>query len=119
MVIGAYLGIYWMLISSVFVGYFSYYINSYYSKYLLNYSILDQIKDILPSFLTGFIGAILTIIPSVVYEYYNWGIERELASFIILPIQCVIGFITVYVILDEYKLDEYKEVKKNCLIIFF
>lgn len=56
-VLGITMGIYWMLIGSVFVSIISYYINAYYSGPLLSYSITAQIKDISPSFLISLAGA--------------------------------------------------------------
>lgn len=50
LLLGIFVGIYWMLISSVAAGLFAYYLNAHYSGPFLNYSIREQIVDILPSF---------------------------------------------------------------------
>lgn len=65
LLLGIFVGIYWMLIGSVMTGFFAYYLNARYSGPFLKYSITEQIKDILPSF-----GVALTM-ALVVYVFLH------------------------------------------------
>lgn len=100
--LGIFVGIYWMLWGSVIGGFFAYYLNSYYSGKFLNYSTISQIKDISSSFLLATISA------SIVYALTYIPIS----SYIILPIQLVVGICIIIALSELFKLEEYKEVKK-------
>lgn len=100
--LGVFVGINAMLWGSVFTGFITLYLNAYYSGRDLSYGIIEQIKDILPSFLIAFFMAAIV-----------WGISFvNLSPFILLPIQIIIGFVTVFVIGEITKLNEYVELKK-------
>ena len=105
LLLGIFVGIYWMLIGSVLTGFFNYYLNARYSGPFLNYSIIEQIKDILPSF-----GIAITM-AAIVY----------VISFIPLPpvallaIQLVSGAAITIGLCELFKLEEYKEIKTIAL----
>lgn len=69
-VLGIFIGIYWMLVSSVIVGVIHYYINAYYSGKLLGYTFFAQVKDIMPSFAISFAGAFVAYITYLLIEYF-------------------------------------------------
>lgn len=92
-VLGIFIGIYWMLISSVIVGVIHYYINAYYSGKLLGYNFFDQVKDITPSFLISLAGSGIAyfsyhIVQSFIYSGYDFG-----ANLIILITLSSIGLL--------------------------
>ena len=100
--LGVFIGIYYMLFGSVVVGFIAYYINAYYSKPLLNYSIREQIKDILPSFLIS-----LTMAFVVYLESFLLPLEP-------LPMVCIqvlTGIIVEVTLCEIFRLNEYKEIK--------
>ena len=100
--LGIFVGIYWMLWGSVCIGLFAYYINSYYSGKFLNYSSLSQLKDILPSFTISSTAAVVVYAISYI----------PLSSFIILPLQLIVGLIVFIALNDFFKIEEYKEIKR-------
>lgn len=100
--LGIYVGIYWMLIGSVVCGWLSLILNSYYSGKKFNYSWLVQLKDVMPSIVISLVIALpvylLTFLP--------------ISYFAILPIQIIVGGLVSYYILEWTKLEEYIEIKK-------
>ena len=48
--IGIFVGIYWMLVASIFTGIVSYFLNSYYTGKSLGYSSWKQLRDVAPSY---------------------------------------------------------------------
>lgn len=111
LLLGVFISIYWMLIGSVFTGIICYYLNAYYSGPFLNYSIREQIKDILPSFLIGLTAAMLSYIPVLVFEMYSFDIPWPKASFVILPIQLIIGATAILLLCEKTHRPEYLELK--------
>ena len=111
LLLGVFFSIYWMLIGSVVTGFVSYYLNAYYSGPFLNYSIKDQIKDIFPSFRIALIAALLSYLPVVVFETTQSSITWTTAAFFILPIQIVIGTLTIFFLNEKYRTSEYLELK--------
>lgn len=111
LMIGIFISIYWMLICSVFTGFIAYYLNAYYSGPFIKYNIWQQIKDILPSFVTALTAAFLSYIPALIFDAGNWGIEWSKAAFVILPIQLIIGVVTIFIICEKTNLSEYVEIK--------
>jgi O-antigen/teichoic acid export membrane protein len=111
LLLGVFFSIYWMLIGSVVTGFVSYYLNAYYSGPFLNYSIKDQIKDIFPSFRIALIAAMLSYLPVVVFETTQSSITWSKAAFFILPVQLVIGFLTIFFLNEKYHTSEYSELK--------
>ncbi len=99
--LGIFIGIKWMLVGSIFTGFFAYYLNSYYSGKKLDYTILEQVKDILPSF-----GIAITM-AAVLYlmSYIN------IAPIILLPIQIISGAILVLLLSIAFKSEEFHELK--------
>lgn len=111
LMMGIFISIYWMLIGSVFIGFISYYLNAYYSGPLLNYSIRDQIKDIMPCFLISLIAAILSYIPVLVFDLSGFDFPWSVAAYVILPLQLIIGFVTIIMLCEKIKTSEYLELK--------
>jgi len=109
--LGIFIDIYYMLFGSVIMGLLSYYLNAYYSGPFIGYAMKEQISDISPSFIISLFSAIIAFVPSVCIEIFfpecNWNIT----SFIILPIQILLGLIVLCVCYEFWKLDEYNELK--------
>lgn len=101
LLLGVFVGIYWMLVGSLVTSIISYYLNAYYSGPFLNYSIKEQIKDILPSLLVGLTMAI----PVYAMSYL------PINHFILLFLQLMIGAVIVITICELKKLPEYIEIK--------
>ena len=106
LLLGIFVGIYWMLWGSVGVSVIGFFLNSYYSGKRLNYTSWDQIKDIFPSLLIAIIMALpvysLSYLPITVYA--------------ILPIQIFVGFSVAVFLCELFKKDEYFEIKHNVLM---
>jgi len=103
--LGIFVGIYWMLIGSVITGITAYYINAYYSKPLLNYSISEQVKDILPSF------AVSLCMAMSVYSISYLPVK----PIIVLCIQIGVGAILQITLCEIFRLSEYLELKSIVL----
>lgn len=99
--IGVFYNIYWMLISSILVGFISLYLNTFYTGKKIGYSTWSQVKDILPYYCIAF------FIAFVVYFIKLFPISYWL----VLPIQILIGLLLVISIGEILKIDEYKEIK--------
>lgn len=100
--LGIFVGIYWMLWGSLCAGIFAYYLNSYYSGKFLNYNIITQVKDISSSFLLAGISALSVYAISFIH----------LTSYLLLPLQLIVGLITIVALSEIFKPEEYKEIKK-------
>lgn len=103
LLLGIFVGIYWMLIGSLVASVFAYYLNAYYSGPFLNYSIKEQVSDILPSFLIALSVGIIVFIIGLI----------SINPFVILPIQLFIGFILLLFLLKLFKLPEYCEIEAS------
>jgi len=105
LLLGVFVGIYWMLASTLGANIISYYLNAYYSGHFLNYSIKEQVKDILPSFLIaitmGMLVFFIGLIPINVY--------------ILFPLQLLTGTLSTCLLCEYYKLPEYLEIKQLIL----
>lgn len=101
LLLGIFVGIYWMLIGSVFTGLIAYYLNSYYSGKLLKYTFWQQIKDVLPSFGIAAIMA-MAIYPITIAPF---------SPFVQLVLQLVAGATITIVLCELTKLEEYIELK--------
>ena len=99
--IGAFIGIYWMLVASIGTSIVAFFLNSYYSGKDLNYSSWMQLKDVAPSY-----GVATILALSVYFLKY-----LPLSNWIILPIQLVIGAVVFYCVCETTKIPEYLEVK--------
>ena len=111
-VLGVFMGIYWMLISSVVVGVIHYYINAYYSGKLLGYTFKDQVIDIMPSFLISLIGASMAyicyhIIQGVIYSGYDFW-----ANLVILIFISILGVSISLTLFIRTKNPEFFEIKE-------
>ena len=102
LLLGVFVGIYWMLIGSVVISFFSYYLNAYYSGPFLNYSIKEQVKDILPS---------LAIALFMSGGIYCLGFIN-ISVFLLLPLQIVTGGSIIIFFCEIFKLPEFLEVKE-------
>ena len=105
LLLGIYVGIYWMLIGSVVAGWVAYYLNAYYSGTYLNYSVWDQIKDIMPSMLLS-LGMAVTV------YLIGW---LPVSPYILLPIQILAGAAIVFGVCEWSKLSEYMQIKDIAL----
>lgn len=103
--LGIFINIYWMLIGSVFTGLASYYLNAYYSGPALGYSIREQIVDILPSFMIAFTMAATVYAMSFI----------PVSSFVLFPVQIIVGAVTVIALCKITKLPEYQELENIVL----
>ena len=101
LLLGIFVGIYWMLAGSLFISLISYYLNAYYSGDFLNYSIKEQVKDILPSFGV----AVAMAIPVFAMSFIPMN------PFMLLPLQIVVGAFITITICEATKLPEYIEIK--------
>lgn len=101
LLLGVFVGIYWMLVGTIISSVISYFLNAYYSGPFIGYSIKAQIKDILPSFLV----AIKMAVPVYAMSYI------PLNHFILLPLQVFTGAVIVIAICETKKLPEYTEIK--------
>lgn len=99
--LGVFVGIYSMLIASVFTGILSYYLNAYYTAPLLDYGVKEQIKDILPSFGVAMAMAVPIFAMSFI----------PMSPYIMLPLQILVGAIITISICEVTKLSEYLEIK--------
>lgn len=102
LLLGVFVGIFWMLWGSVAVNVIGYFLNSYYSGKKLNYSSWDQLKDIFPSFAI----AVVMAIPVYLLSFL------PISEFIVLPIQIVVGIAVALTLCELLKREEYLELKK-------
>ena len=101
LLVGIFIGIYWMLISGVVAGLFSLYLNAYYSGPLLNYAIKEQIKDVLPSLIMSL--TMFLILFAVSYIPFS--------NLLLLLIQIVVGASFTLIVCEIRKPEEYLEIK--------
>lgn len=99
--LGVFVGIYSMLIASVFTGMISYYLNAYYTAPLLEYGIKEQVKDVLPSFGVAMAMAVPVFAMSFI----------PMNPFILLPLQILVGSAITIAICEATRLPEYLEIK--------
>jgi len=99
--LGIYVGIYWMLLGSVVNGWIAHILNSYYSGKQFNYTWWMQLKDIAPSLLISFLMAV----PVYLLNYL------PLSYYIILPIQIVVGALVAFGLCEWFKKEEYLQLK--------
>lgn len=103
LLLGIFIGIYWMLISSAIVSWVCVFLYTYYTNKYYGYSTIEQFKDIMPSFGVALLMAVpvylLTFLP--------------ISGYILLPVQIVLGFLLVVFWGRVLKLEEYKFVKET------
>lgn len=98
--VGIFIGIIPMLISSIFISVLCFFINSYYTGELLNYSSWMQIKDVLPSYGVSFVMAVCV-----------WPMKFLMDNYwIILPMQLTLGLVLFVGICKSFKMSEYTEI---------
>ena len=100
--IGAFIGIYWMLVASIFTNILFFFLNSYYTGKELGYTSWMQLKDVAPSY-----GVASVVALSVYFFKY-----LPLSNWIILPIQMLVCVSVFFVVCETTKLPEYVEVKE-------
>lgn len=105
LLLGIFVGIYWMLIGSVLTGFFSYYLNARYSGPFLKYGIWQQVKDILPSF------GVALLMAAAVFAMSFFPIN----PFVLLPTQVAAGAALVMLVCELTHLPEYLELKDIAL----
>ena len=99
--LGIYVGIYWMLVGSVISGWIALILNSYYSGKKFNYTWWMQLKDVTPSIIISLVMAV----PVYLLTYL------PLSYFIILPIQIIVGALIVFALCEWRKQEEYVQLK--------
>lgn len=100
--LGAFVGIYWMLVGSIITGMLAFFLNSFYTGKSLGYTSWMQLKDVFPSY-----GIALIVAVSVYFFKY-----LPLSYWLVLPIQVVVGGLVFYVVCESFKLPEYIEAKE-------
>lgn len=100
-ILGIFIGIYWMLIGSVFTGWIALILNSYYSGKKFNYTWWMQFKDVTPSIIISLVMAV----PVYMLTYL------PMSYFSILPIQVIVGAVVTIALCEWRKHDEYIQLK--------
>ena len=100
--IGAFVGIYWMLVASIFTSVISFFLNSFYTGKSLGYTYWMQLKDVAPSYGIGLAVAV----PVYFLKYL------PITYWVVLPMQILVGAGIFILLCEKTKLPEYQEVKK-------
>lgn len=96
-ILGVFVGIYWMLIGTVANSWIALLLNSYYSGKKFNYKWWMQLRDVAPSFMVSIIMAIpVYCLSFLTISYY-----------ILLPIQILVGAVVAYLLFELLKQEEY------------
>ncbi len=101
LLIGAFVGIYWMLVCSIFTSVLFFFLNSYYSGKELGYTSWMQLKDVVPSYGLG-----LAVAMTVFFLKY-----LPISNWFILPIQVIVGVGLLLVICEITQMSEYLEIR--------
>lgn len=101
LVIGAFVGIFPMLFSSIVINVISYYLNAFYSGKFLNYGIVEQVKDIFPSFSIALVMAIAVSLIGLL----------EINCYVLLLLQIAIGASFVILVCEKSGNAEYQQIK--------
>ena len=101
LLLGIFVGIYWMLSGTIVTGIIAFFLNSHYSGKLVGYSSLDQLCDVAPSY-----GIALVISLTVYFIKY-----LPISSFIILPLQILVGLMVFYFSCKTLEIVEYEDIK--------
>lgn len=99
--VGIFIGIYWMLIASLFFGVICFFLNTYYTGKQLKYSSLMQIKDVAPSYGIGLLIAIAVYF----FKYL------PISNYVILLIQIIVGIGVFFFVCEKTQMEEYVEMK--------
>lgn len=105
--IGISVGIYWMLVASIFTGIVSYFLNSFYTGKSLGYSSWKQLRDVAPSYGIAFVIALAVYFLKFLPLSY-WAI---------LPLQIFVGVMVGIVFCEIWKMPEYVACKKMVVTI--
>lgn len=100
--VGAFVGIFPMLYTSIGTSIISYFLNSSFSGKMLGYTSWKQLKDIAPSFFIAMIMAVIVYVMKFL----------PLSNWIILPIQIVVGVAVLLGLCKLTKIKEYDEAKE-------
>lgn len=100
--IGAVWGIMPMLYARIITTIIAYFLNSFFSGRLIGYTSWMQIKDIAPSYGIALIVSILVFFLKFLPVSY-W---------IVLPIQIMVGIVSIFILCIAFDLKEYHELKK-------
>lgn len=103
--VGIFVGIYWMLVCSVVVSWLALLLNSYYSGRKYDYTWWMQLKDIAPSFFISIIMAIPVYLLSFL----------PFTEYLLLPTQIVVGFVVTIALCEWWKREEYLQLKQIVL----
>ena len=101
LMIGAFIGIFPMLYTSVFTSIICYFLNAYFPGKLLGYSSWMQVKDVALSFVISLIMAVVVYLMKYL----------PLSNWLILPMQIILGFFFFFFLCKITKIEEYKELK--------
>ena len=101
LLLGIFVGIYWMMAGNIVVSIMAYWLNAYYSGPFIGYSIQSQVKDILPS-----LGVAATMAVPVLMMN-----NIPIQPWLLFPLQVVIGVIIWLLISERLHLPEYVELK--------
>ena len=99
--LGIFVGIYWMLIGTIITGIIAFFLNSYYTGKSLHYTSWNQLCDVAPSYGVAFIIAL-----SVFFLKY-----LPISFWLILPIQITVGIFVGLLLCEHLQLVEYREIK--------
>lgn len=100
--IGAFIGIYWMLVASIGTSIITFFLNSYYTGKGLGYTSWMQLKDVAPSY-----GLALVVAISIYFIKFF-----PISNFYILLIQIILGTIVFFTLNELFKIQEYCELKE-------
>lgn len=107
-VVGIFYGIEYMLCGSVVTSFIAYFLNSYYSADLINYPTKEQLKDIFPTFAV-----------SLIVAAFMWSFSfLNIATYIQLSVQIVVGLVFAFAIYERLQLSEYLEAKRMLFSVF-
>lgn len=99
--VGAFIGIYWMLIASIGTSIIAFFLNSYYSGKALHYTSWMQLKDVAPSY-----GIAIAITLPVFFMKY-----LPVSYWIVLPLQLIVG-LSIFLLIGKFaKSAEYAEIE--------
>lgn len=101
LLLGIFIGIYWMLAGAVVENIIAYILNSYYSRRFVGYSTAAQVRDILPSFMLASIVAAIAFS----LQYLQLNITAVFA------LQLIVIVALTFILSELLKLESYMNVK--------
>ena len=99
--LGIFIGIYWMLAGTIVTGIIAFFLNSSYSGKMIGYSSFDQLKDVLP-----FYGLGLALAFSVYFLRFI-----PISNYLILLIQAIVATVVFFILCHLFRIKEYEEIK--------